>query len=45
VGTQPLDVSKTGFEKKNNKATKVFITFVIVVGVILVGLLFYVLFK
>jgi pSer/pThr/pTyr-binding forkhead associated (FHA) protein len=45
VGTQPLDVSKTGFERKNNKATKVFITFVIVVGVILVGLLVYVLFK
>ena len=42
VGTQPLDVSKTGFERKTNKATKWFIVFAIVAGVILVGLLVYV---
>ena len=30
---------KTGFEKKNNRATKVFIILVILVGLILVGLL------
>ena len=45
VGTQPLDVSKGGFEKKDNKATKRFVALVIIVGVILVGLLLYVLFK
>ncbi|HZO84214.1 MAG TPA: FHA domain-containing protein [Verrucomicrobiae bacterium] len=42
VGTQPLDVSKTGFERKDNKATKWFIVFAIVAGAILVGLLVYV---
>jgi len=45
VGTQPLDVTKTGFEKKSNKATKWFIVLAVVVGLVLVALLFYVLFK
>jgi hypothetical protein len=45
VGTQPLDVSKTGFERKSNKATNTFIILAVVVGVILVGSLLYVLFR
>ena len=44
VGTLPLDVSKTGFEKKNNRATKTFIVFAVVVGLVLVAALAYVLF-
>lgn len=44
VGTQPLDLSKTGFEKKTDKATKMFIVFAVIAGAILVGLLLYVLF-
>ena len=45
VGTQPLDVSKTGFEKKSNRATKTFIVFAVVVGLVLVAALAYVLFR
>ena len=45
VGTQPLDVSKTGFEKKSNKATKTFIVLASVVAAILIALLLYVLFR
>src|SRR5687768_8870765 len=45
VGTQPLDVSKGGFEKKSNKATKTFILLAAVIGAVLVALLFYVLLK
>jgi pSer/pThr/pTyr-binding forkhead associated (FHA) protein len=45
VSTQPLDVSKTGFEKKSNKATTAFIIFAGIVGAVLVGLLLYVIFK
>ena len=45
VGTQPLDFSKTGFEKKSNRATKVFITLAIVIGLVLVGLLIWVLMR
>jgi hypothetical protein len=45
VGTQPLDVSKTGFEKKSNKATKWFIVFAVVAFAILVVLLVLVLLK
>lgn len=43
VGTQPLDVSKTGFEKKSNKATRWFIVGAVVVGLVLIALLVYVL--
>src|SRR5688572_28903776 len=45
VGTQPLDFSKTGFEKKSNTATKVFIAVAVVVGLVLVGLLIWVLMR
>jgi pSer/pThr/pTyr-binding forkhead associated (FHA) protein len=39
----PLDFGKSGFEKKNNKATKYFVTAVVVIGAILVGALVWVL--
>jgi len=45
VGTQPLDLTKTGFEKKSNRATKWFIAAAIVVGVVLIALLIWVLIK
>ena len=45
VGTQPLDFSKTGFEKKSNKATKVFIGIAVVVGLVLIGLMIWVLMR
>ena len=45
VGTQPLDFSKTGFEKKSNKATKVFIVAAVVIGLVLIGLLIWVLMR
>jgi pSer/pThr/pTyr-binding forkhead associated (FHA) protein len=41
----PLDFSKSGFEKKDNKAVKTFVAVVILVGVILVGALVWVLAK
>ncbi|HKQ37185.1 MAG TPA: hypothetical protein VJ063_03840, partial [Verrucomicrobiae bacterium] len=44
VSTQPLDVSKTGFEKKSNKANLVFIIGACVVGAVLVLALVYVIF-
>jgi pSer/pThr/pTyr-binding forkhead associated (FHA) protein len=39
----PLDFGKSGFEKKNNKAVKTFVTVVVVIGVLLVGALVWVL--
>jgi len=45
VGTQPLDLTKTGFEKKSNKATRWFIAGAIVIGIILIALLIWVLIK
>ena len=45
IGAQPLDVSKGGFEKKSNKATKAFIAVAVAVGLILAALILYVLFK
>jgi len=45
VSAQPLDVSKTGFEKKSNKANVVFIIGACVLGVILAGLVLYIIFK
>jgi pSer/pThr/pTyr-binding forkhead associated (FHA) protein len=42
-GTRPLVFEgKTGFEKKNNKATVIFVIGVIIIGIILVGLLLFV---
>lgn len=38
---RPLDFSKTGFEKKNNRATKAFVAVVVAIGVILGVLLVY----
>jgi pSer/pThr/pTyr-binding forkhead associated (FHA) protein len=40
----PLDFGKSGFEKKDNKGVKTFVTLVIIIGVVLVGVLFWVLF-
>lgn len=45
VGTTPLDVSKTGFEKKSNKATKLFIALAVAIGLVLIAALVYVLLK
>jgi pSer/pThr/pTyr-binding forkhead associated (FHA) protein len=45
VGTQPLDLTKTGFEKKSNRATKVFIALAVIIGIALIGLLIWVLLK
>lgn len=45
VGTQPLDVSKTGFEKKSNKATKWFIVMAVVLFLIFAAAMLYVLFR
>jgi|SRR5687768_9391859 len=39
----PLDFSKSGFEKKDNKGTKTFVVVVIAIGVVLVGALVWVL--
>jgi pSer/pThr/pTyr-binding forkhead associated (FHA) protein len=41
-GTRPLVFEKTGFEKKNNKATVIFVISVIIIAIILVGLLLFV---
>ena|SRR5687768_4697045 len=45
IGSQPLDVSKGGFERKSDKATKTFIILAVVLGLILGALILYVLFK
>jgi len=39
----PLDFGKSGFEKKDNKGTKTFVTLVIIIGLVLLGALFWVL--
>src|SRR5688572_29107065 len=39
----PLDFGKSGFEKKDNKGTKTFVTVVIIIGIALVGALVWVL--
>lgn len=44
VSTQPLDVSKTGFEKKSNKANLAFIIGACVLGVVLILALVWVIF-
>lgn len=44
VSTQPMDVSKTGFEKRSNKATKAFIIGACVIGAVLIAALVYVIF-
>jgi len=41
-GSRPLDFGKTGFERKTNRGTKIFIVGAVVIGIALVGLLIYV---
>ena len=38
----PLSFEKGGFEKKNNRATKVFVAAAVTIGLVLIGLLLYV---
>jgi pSer/pThr/pTyr-binding forkhead associated (FHA) protein len=45
MGGPPNLGSTTGFEKRSNRGNKIFLTLVIIVGFVLVGALFWVLFK